>query len=97
MKNIRPLGWVIIVINSYLILNFFLTIDQNNSDAVNGFAFIFLMFVLAIIDVPLYILYRVTGKKKRECPACGSKVPVGLTVCEKCLFDFRKKANGDLF
>ena len=29
----------------------------------------------------------------RTCPACGVKVPVGLTVCQKCLFDFRKQAG----
>ena len=30
---------------------------------------------------------------RRVCPACGVNVPVGLTVCQKCLFDFRKMAG----
>lgn len=94
MKNVRPLGWVIIAINAYFIINFFTSLDSNESDTVVGFTFILTLFLLTIINIPLYIIYRVTGTKKRECPACGSKVPVGLTVCEKCLFDFRKQASG---
>ena len=49
---------------------------------------------MTVISIPLYIVYRITGKKGRVCPACGVKVPVGLTVCPKCLFDFRKIAGG---
>lgn len=94
MKNIRPFGWVIIAINLFFVFNFFSSVDSNNSSTVTGLSFIFTFFVLVIIDIPLYILYRITAKKGRECPACGSKVPVGLTVCEKCLYDFRKQASG---
>ena len=94
MKNIRPLGWVIIAINVFFLVNFFASIDSTSSDTVIGFSFIFTLFMLTVINVPLYIIYRVTGNKKRECPACGNRVPVGLTVCEKCLFDFRKQASG---
>jgi hypothetical protein len=93
MKNIRPMGWVIIVVNAFLLINFFTTVDPNDSDTVTGFAFIFTLFLMAIINVPLYIIYRITGTKGRTCPACGVKVPVGLTVCQKCLFDFRKQAG----
>jgi hypothetical protein len=90
MKDIRPFGWVIISINALIIINFFYGISGVDDDTVIGLAFIFNLFLLAIINVPLYIIYRITDKKKRECPACGSKVPVGLTVCETCLHDFRK-------
>ena len=96
MKNIRPFGWVIIAINLFFVFNFFSSVDPNDSSTVTGFSFIFSCFVLVIIDIPLYIIYRITAKKGRECPACGSKVPVGLTVCEKCLYDFRKQATGGL-
>jgi len=41
----------------------------------------------------LYVLYRVTGTKKRECPACGQTVKKGLTVCPSCNFDFMKAAT----
>jgi len=93
MKNIRPFGWVIIAINLFFVFNYFSSVDANDSSAVTGLSFIFTFFVLAIIDIPLYIIYRITAKKGRECPACGSKVPVGLTVCEKCLHDFRIQAS----
>jgi len=48
---------------------------------------------MTVISIPLYIIYRITAKKGRVCPACGVNVPVGLTVCQKCLFDFRKMAG----
>jgi hypothetical protein len=44
----------------------------------------------------LYVLYRITGGKKRECPACGSKVKVGIINCSKCGFDFMKAASGQV-
>ena len=91
MKNIRPLGWIIIAVNVFFLISFFASIDANSSDTVVGLSFILTLFVLTIINIPLYIVYRVTGSKKRECPACGSRVPVGLTVCRKCLYDFRQK------
>ena len=94
MKNIRPFGWVIIAINALIVINFFYGVGSESDSTVVGIAFIFTLFILAIINIPLYIIYRVTDKKKRSCPACGSNVPVGLTVCEKCLFDFRKAATG---
>ena len=56
--------------------------------------FFFTLFLMTVISIPLHIIYRVTGKKGRVCPACGVNVPVGLTVCPKCLFDFRKIAGG---
>jgi amino acid permease len=93
MKNMRPMGWVIIVVNALLLINFFTSVDPNNGDAVTGFAFIFTMFLMAIINVPLYIIYRVTGNKGRTCPACGVRVRVGLTECQKCNFDFKKQAG----
>lgn len=95
MKDIRPFGWVIIGINALIVFNFFYGIGSESDSTVVGIAFIFTLFILAIINIPLYIIYRVTDKKKRSCPACGSKVPVGLTVCEKCLYDFRKAASGE--
>jgi len=93
MNNIRPFGWVIIGINVFLLINFFSTVDNNSSDLTVGIGFMFTLFLMTVISIPLYIIYRITGKKGRVCPACGVKVPVGLTVCPKCLFDFRKMAG----
>ena len=94
MNNIRPFGWVIIGINVLLLINFFTAIDENMSDLSLVVGFFFTLFLMTVISIPLYIIYRVTGKKGRVCPACGVNVPVGRTVCPKCLFDFRKIAGG---
>ena len=94
MKNIRPFGWVIIALNVYFFYVFFKDYDQNASDTVNGLSFMFLILWLAIMNTFLYVIYRVTSGKKRECPACGSKVKVGVTTCSKCSFDFMKAASG---
>ena len=94
MRGIRPFGWVIIVINAYIIISFFSGYDVNGDDTANGIGIIFTFFFLAILNTVLYVLYRVTGTKKRECPACGQTVKKGLTVCPSCNFDFMKAASG---
>jgi hypothetical protein len=93
MKNIRPFGWVIILLNVYFFVSFSMQIDPNDSDTALGIQFFVLIFWLAIMNTFLYVLYRVTGGKKRVCPACGSKVKVGVTNCSKCGFDFMKAAG----
>ena len=97
MKNIRPMGWVIIVFNAYYLYAFSKGVvdlsAEGGSDTSVGIYAIFSLFVWAVLNIILYVLFRVTAKKKRECPACGVKVPVGVTVCQKCLFDFKKQAG----
>ena len=94
MRGIRPFGWVIILLNVYFFVSFSMQIDPNDSDTALGIQFFVLIFWLAIMNTFLYVLYRITGGKKRVCPACGSKVKVGLTTCSKCSFDFMKAASG---
>ncbi len=94
MKNIRTFGWVIIAINVYFFYAFFSGVDPNDGDTAIGLGFVFLIFWLAILNTFMYVLYRVTGGKKRECPACGNNVKRGLTVCPSCQFDFMKAAKG---
>ena len=36
MRDIRPFGWVIIVINAYIIISFFAGYDVNADDTANG-------------------------------------------------------------
>jgi hypothetical protein len=97
MKNIRPFGWVIIGLNAYFLISFFSNVKTTDSSTVVGFAFIILMFWLAIMNVVLYVLYRVTGKgKSRSCPACASKVKIGVTECSNCGFDFMKAASNTM-
>lgn len=93
MKNIRPMGWVIIVLNAYFFINFFMSYDSNDSDTVIGLSFMFLIFWLAILNTFLYVIYRVTGSKQRQCPGCGNRVKKGLTVCPTCKFNFLKNAK----
>jgi hypothetical protein len=95
MKNIRPFGWVIIALNAYFFISFFMGLDGTESDTALGIGFMFLVFWLAILNTFLYVLYRITGGKKRDCPACGVGVKKGLTVCPSCNYDFRKAAGGD--
>ena len=94
MRDIRPFGWVIIAINAYIIISFFSGYDVNGDDTANGIAIMVTFFFLAVLNVFLYVLYRVTGTKKRLCPACGQTVKKGLTVCPSCNFDFMKAASG---
>jgi hypothetical protein len=96
MKDIRPFGWVIIALNAYFVFVFFKDYDTTASDTANGFGLMILVFWLAIMNTFLYVLYRITGGKKRECPACGSKVKVGIINCSKCGFDFMKAASGQV-
>ena len=95
MKNIRPFGWVIIALNAYFFISFFMNVDPTDSDTALGLGFIFLIFWLAIMNTFLYVLYRITGGKKRDCPACGVGVKKGITICPSCNFDFMKAAAGE--
>jgi ribosomal protein L37AE/L43A len=49
-----------------------------------------IMVLWVMVDIILLVIFLVTKKKGRECPACGRKVKVGLTKCEKCGHDFVK-------
>ena len=93
MRDIRPFGWVIIAMNAYIIVSFFAGYDVNADDTANGIGIMVIIFFLAILNTFLYVLYRVTGTKKRECPACGQTVKKGLTVCPSCSYDFFKNAT----
>ncbi len=97
MKNIRPLGWLILAFNAYYLYSFSKGIvdisAEGGGDTAVGIYALFSLFVWAILNIILYILFRVTAKEKRECPACGVKVSVGVTVCQKCSFDFKKQAG----
>jgi len=93
MNNIRPMGWVIIILNAYFFINFFISLEPNASDTVIGFSFMFLIFWLAILNTFLYVIYRITGGKQRQCPGCGNRVKKGLTVCPTCEFNFLKNAK----
>jgi hypothetical protein len=97
MKNIRLFGWVIVAINAYLVWGFISGVakmsQDGSSDTGIGIYFFISLFVWTLINGPLYIIYRITGGGKRECPACGIGVKKGLTSCPTCGFDFARAAG----
>lgn len=47
-----------------------------------------IIFFWALIDVILGVVWLVTRSGRRACPACGTDVKKGRTVCRKCGYDF---------
>jgi multiple sugar transport system permease protein/raffinose/stachyose/melibiose transport system permease protein len=70
-------------------------IDDSDTDVELGLRFMVTFFVLAIINISLYVLFRITGGHKRDCPACGVGVKKGLTVCPSCSYDFINAKGGE--
>jgi hypothetical protein len=99
MRKIRPLGWIIIIFNIWYLFQMSKSIvelsAQPDGDLAVGLYAIFSILIWALINVVLYVIYRVTNRRQRRCPACDSTVKAGVTVCGKCDFDFMKRANGD--
>ncbi len=58
--------------------------------AIGGAAIVFLW---ALGDIILGVIWLVTRKPQRTCPVCGSNLAVGLTVCPTCGHDFRTAAT----
>lgn len=96
MRNLRPFAWAIIAANIYFVYLFFkgaFELEQDNL-ALGMFTITFL-FIWAVVNVILYVIYRVTSRSSsRVCPACASKVKTGITLCSNCGFDFMKFAMG---
>lgn len=62
---------------------------QTFSDAGTGLGVAFVVFLWVLLDMILGLIWLVTGRSgKRDCPACGSAVNRGVTVCPTCSFDF---------
>jgi hypothetical protein len=57
-----------------------------------GIGVLMLIVLWAFIDIILLVIFLVTNKKQRSCPACGRKVKVGLTQCSKCSYDFKSNS-----
>jgi hypothetical protein len=56
-----------------------------------------IIFLWALVDVILGVIWLVTNKSKRTCPACGRNVKKGLLVCTTCGFDFAAAARGQSY
>ena len=109
MKKLRPLSWVIIVVNILFAWWLFggvgsavsescegltgddLTTCQAGTAIGAGIGVIFILFLWVMVDIILLVIFLVTKKKGRECPACGRKVKVGVTQCSSCGHNFIKQ------
>jgi uncharacterized membrane protein len=66
--KLRPFAWFIIIINAYFIISFFAGIDTNADPTANGFGVIILVFWLAIMNTFLYVIFRITARRKSDAP-----------------------------
>jgi hypothetical protein len=64
--RLRPFAWVIIAINVYFIVSFFMDYDPEGDATANGIGIMVLFFWLAIVNVVLYVIYRITAGRKSE-------------------------------
>lgn len=46
------------------------------------------LFLLTLVGVPCYLLYRAFRPHSRQCPGCGYRVKRGFTICQRCGYDF---------
>lgn len=58
-----------------------------------GIGIAFILFIAALGNVILGVIWLVTKKSKRTCPVCGVEVRPGITRCPSCSYDFRVAAG----
>ena len=106
MRKLRPLSWVIIIVNLLFAWSLFdgvgsavqdsctgmtgddLTACQAGTAIGTGLGVFMIMIFWVMVDIILLVLFLVTKKKGRDCPACGRKVKMGLTQCASCGHSF---------
>ena len=66
IMKLRPFAWVIIAINAYFVISFFMDYDPNGDTTANGIGIMVLFFWLAIVNVVLYVIYRITAGRKSD-------------------------------
>jgi hypothetical protein len=108
MPSWRPLTWVILAVQVLFVIWIIAGVNGTSdtcpkdqySDACNageaigaGIGIGIVIFLWALIDVILGVIWMVTNKNKRTCPACGRNVKKGLLVCPNCGFDFAAAAR----
>lgn len=109
MPSWRPLTWVILAVQVLFIIWIVAGANSASdscstdeySDACRAGQAIgtaigigLVIFLWALVDVILGVVWLVTNKSKRTCPACGRNVKKGLLVCTSCGFDFAAAARG---
>lgn len=58
-----------------------------------GIGITMIIVLWVIVDLILGVLWLITNRKKRECPACGHSVKKGQFTCKKCGYDFRTQSS----
>lgn len=66
---------------------------QNAADAGTGIGVAIILFIGFVGFVFLSLIWFMTGRGNRDCPACGRGVKRGRTVCSNCGHDFAAAAN----
>jgi len=64
--RLRPFAWVIIAINAYFLINFFSGYDPNADATSNGIGIMVLVLWLAILNVVLYVIFRITARRRTD-------------------------------
>jgi hypothetical protein len=78
-----------IAFNVWAFLSFFGNVDSGDSDFVIGLSFFVYLIFVGVVNLILYVIYRISEKKVRNCPACNLKVKDGVTICGNCNFNFK--------
>lgn len=58
-----------------------------------GIGVAIILFLWALVDIIMGIVWLVTRPKGRPCPVCGTNVKPGVTVCGNCGHDFAGAAS----
>ncbi|WP_156077353.1 hypothetical protein [Saccharothrix sp. NRRL B-16314] len=66
---------------------------QAASDVGTGLSVLVIIFLWVAADVILGVLWLITRRKTRDCPACGRSVKRGMTVCRGCGYDFAQASQ----
>jgi hypothetical protein len=109
MPSWRPLTWVILAVQVLFVIWIISGVNTASKDTCpqdqysdmckgaeaigTGIGIGLIIFLWALIDVILGVVWMVTNKSKRTCPACGQNVKKGLLVCTHCGFDFAAAAR----
>ena len=57
-----------------------------------GIGIAFIIFLWAIVDIILGVIWLITNRGQRDCPTCGKAVKKGQTKCGSCGYDYQKTA-----
>jgi hypothetical protein len=47
-----------------------------------------IIFLWAFVDIILGLIWLITNRGQRDCPACGNSVKKGRTSCQKCGYNY---------